>query len=81
MKCGFWQFIREKDGWFPIKIEALPEGSVVYPHVPVFQITAEGEYASLVTYLETVLLMAWVCRNTPRCSLAARATMPLFLHP
>ncbi|KAJ2381157.1 hypothetical protein GGI05_006074 [Coemansia sp. RSA 2603] len=55
----FLKFIKEKNGYFPVRIEALPEGSVVYPHTPVIQITAEQEYAPLVTYLETVLLMSW----------------------
>ena len=30
----FLKFIRENKGYFPVKIESLPEGSVVYPHVP-----------------------------------------------
>ncbi|EPZ35642.1 AMP-binding domain-containing protein [Rozella allomycis CSF55] len=55
----FLKFIKEKDGYFPVKIEALPEGTVVYPHVPVFVITAEKEYSRLVTYLETILTMVW----------------------
>ncbi|KAJ1723661.1 hypothetical protein LPJ61_005804, partial [Coemansia biformis] len=55
----FLQFIREHGGYFPVRIETLPEGSVVYPHTPVMQISAEREYAPLVTYLETVLLMTW----------------------
>eukprot|EP00158_Paraphelidium_tribonemae_P004455 Partr_v1_DN26764_c0_g1_i4_m8754 putative nicotinamide len=55
----FLKFIRENDGYFPVKIEACPEGSVVYPHVPIYQITAEGEYSALVTYLESLLTMIW----------------------
>ncbi|KAJ2450561.1 hypothetical protein EV183_004201 [Coemansia sp. RSA 2336] len=55
----FLKFIRENQGYFPVRIEALDEGSVVYPHTPVMQITAQDEYAGLVTYLETVLLMTW----------------------
>ncbi|KAJ2724076.1 hypothetical protein GGI07_002197 [Coemansia sp. Benny D115] len=55
----FLKFIAEHNGYFPVRIEAMPEGSVVYPHTPVLQITAQSEYASLVTYLETVLLMTW----------------------
>ncbi|KAJ2806403.1 hypothetical protein H4R21_000879 [Coemansia helicoidea] len=58
-KALFQRFIREHNGYFPVRIEALAEGSVVYPHTPVAQITARGEYAPLVTYLETVLLMVW----------------------
>jgi len=25
-------------GWFPIKVEALPEGTCVHAHVPVYQV-------------------------------------------
>ncbi|KAI9362093.1 nicotinate phosphoribosyltransferase family-domain-containing protein [Zopfochytrium polystomum] len=55
----FEDFIQHNDGHFPVKIESLPEGSVIWPHVPVFQITAEGKYSRLVTYLETILTMVW----------------------
>ncbi|KAJ2369876.1 hypothetical protein H4S01_000730 [Coemansia sp. RSA 2610] len=55
----FRKFVRENGGYFPVRIAAVAEGSVVYPHTPVIQITARGEYAGLVTYLETVLLMTW----------------------
>jgi nicotinic acid phosphoribosyltransferase len=55
----FLKFIKENNGYFPVTIKAIPDGSVIYPHVPVFQITAEGEYARLVTYLETILTMVW----------------------
>jgi nicotinic acid phosphoribosyltransferase len=53
------KFIEENDGWFPVRIEALPEGTVCYPHVPVYQITAINEYSSLCTWLETLLTMVW----------------------
>jgi nicotinic acid phosphoribosyltransferase len=56
----FIKFVRENNGYFPVRIEALPEGSVIYPHVPVFQIQAQEEYATLATYLETLLTMIWV---------------------
>ncbi|KAJ3024357.1 hypothetical protein HKX48_000033 [Thoreauomyces humboldtii] len=55
----FLKFIRENNGFFPVLIQALPEGTVIYPHVPVYQITASNEYAHLVTYLETILTMIW----------------------
>jgi nicotinic acid phosphoribosyltransferase len=65
----FEKFIRENDGYFPgiffcinlhvVKIEALPEGSVVHVHTPVYQITAQGEYTLLVTFLETLLTQVW----------------------
>ena len=46
-------------GHFPVKIEALPEGSVVLPHTPIFFITAEGDYSHFCTFLETILTMVW----------------------
>lgn len=55
----FIKFIKENDGYFPIKLQSLPEGSIIYPHVPVYQIIAENEYSRLVTYLETILTMVW----------------------
>jgi len=55
----FMKFVKENNGYFPVKIEALPDGTVCYPHVPVYQITAEQEYARLVTFLETTLTMVW----------------------
>eukprot|EP00698_Gefionella_okellyi_P019561 TRINITY_DN6007_c0_g1_i1.p2 TRINITY_DN6007_c0_g1~~TRINITY_DN6007_c0_g1_i1.p2 ORF type:complete len:516 (+),score=106.80 TRINITY_DN6007_c0_g1_i1:34-1548(+) len=55
----FSKFVKENNGYFPVKIEAIQDGSVIYPHVPVYQITAEKEYSRLVTFLETVLTMVW----------------------
>lgn len=52
--------ITERGGWFPIRIWALPEASVVYPHVPVYVLEAEGEaWSGLVTFLESLLTMVW----------------------
>ncbi|GAB4816246.1 hypothetical protein N2152v2_003292 [Parachlorella kessleri] len=53
------KFITENNGYMPVKLEALPEGTCVHAHVPVYQVTAEGEYASLCTFLETLLTMVW----------------------
>jgi nicotinic acid phosphoribosyltransferase len=53
------QFVEENEGYFPVVIEALPEGSVAYIHTPVFVISAEDQYSRLVTFLETILTMVW----------------------
>jgi len=73
-KAEFTKIVTECDGWFPVKIEAMPDGCVIYPHIPVYQITAEGQYSRLVTWLETVMTMVWYpttvatlsrrCKNT-----------------
>mmetsp|Transcript_22958 Transcript_22958/g.53595 ORF Transcript_22958/g.53595 Transcript_22958/m.53595 type:complete len:583 (-) Transcript_22958:382-2130(-) len=55
----FLKFIRENQGYIPVKLEALPEGTVSYIHTPVFQITAVKEYSRLCTFLETILTMVW----------------------
>lgn len=55
----FEKIVKENKGYFPVKIEALPEGSVVNVHVPVYQITAEKEWTPLCTFLETLLTMVW----------------------
>jgi len=55
----FLKFIDENNGYFPIKVEALLEGTVANAHVPVFQITAEQEYAKLCTFFETILTQVW----------------------
>ncbi|CAG8637687.1 1130_t:CDS:10, partial [Ambispora gerdemannii] len=66
------KFIKENDGYFPVKIEALLEGTVVHAHTPVFQITAEGEYSPLLTYLETLLLLVWYPSTVATFSRRAR---------
>ncbi|KAJ3092991.1 hypothetical protein HK102_013265 [Quaeritorhiza haematococci] len=68
----FLKFIRENDGYFPVKIEALSEGTVVHPHTPVYVITAEKEYARLVTYLETLLTHVWYPSTVATLSRRAR---------
>jgi nicotinic acid phosphoribosyltransferase len=55
----FRRFVRENKGYFPVKMQALREGTVAHIHVPVYQITAEGVYSRLVTFLETVLTHVW----------------------
>lgn len=58
-KKMFLKIINNNNGYLPVTIHALPEGSVVYPHTPVFIITAEKEYSRFCTYLETILTMIW----------------------
>lgn len=55
----FSRIVTENDGYFPVKIQALPEGSAIHAHVPVYQITSEGDFSPLCTFLETLLTMTW----------------------
>ncbi|ORX70899.1 nicotinamide phosphoribosyltransferase [Linderina pennispora] len=74
-KALFDKFVGENGGYFPVTIEALAEGSVVYPHVPVYQITAKEPYTPLITYLETVLLMTWYPTTVATLSRRTRTTI------
>lgn len=55
----FLDMIKENNGYFPVKVQALQDGSVVYPHVPIYQITAEGKYAGLITFIEGFFSHIW----------------------
>lgn len=55
----FEKFVKENNGYLPVKLEALPEGTVVHAGCPVFQITAEAPYSHLCTFMETLLTHVW----------------------
>lgn len=55
----FLKFVRENNGYFPVTIESLPEGTVATPHTPVYQIYTSYGYSRLVTFLETILTHVW----------------------
>jgi len=61
----FLKFVNENDGWFPCKIEALPEGTVANVRVPVYQISTEGVYSPLCTffgnYFDTNMVSYYCC--------------------
>lgn len=68
----FRKFVRENKGYFPVKIQCLRDGTVAHIHVPLYQITAEGEYSRLVTYLETVLTHVWYTSTVATLSRKSR---------
>eukprot|EP01127_Copromyxa_protea_P005759 TRINITY_DN1561_c0_g1_i1.p1 TRINITY_DN1561_c0_g1~~TRINITY_DN1561_c0_g1_i1.p1 ORF type:complete len:484 (+),score=117.60 TRINITY_DN1561_c0_g1_i1:146-1597(+) len=55
----FTKMVKENNGYFPVKLQCLPEGTCANIHVPVYIITAEGEWSRLVTFLETLLTHIW----------------------
>ncbi|KAF6250455.1 Quinolinate phosphoribosyl transferase [Scenedesmus sp. NREL 46B-D3] len=68
----YMKFVVENNGYFPVKIQALQDGTCVNAHVPVYQITAEDEYAPLCTFLETLLTMLWYPTTVATLSRRAR---------
>ena len=56
---GWMKIVDRHGGYLPIKIEALPEGTIIDSHKAVAQITnTDDDCAWLVSYLETALLRA-----------------------
>jgi nicotinamide phosphoribosyltransferase len=49
--------VDEFDGWLPIKIQALPEGTIVAPGVPVVQVSSD-KMPGIVADIETSILRA-----------------------
>lgn len=71
----FLKFVEENNGYFPVKLQALPEGTCAHIHVPVYQITAEKEYTLLLTYFETLLTQVWYPTTVATLSRRAKDTI------
>lgn len=54
----FRKFIAENDGYFPVRVRSLRDGQAVLARTPMFVFEADGEYARLVTWLETLALQS-----------------------
>lgn len=58
-RTGWERMLEKHKGRLPIRIQALPEGTVTSPGIPLVQITnTDPEFPWLVSYLETSLLRA-----------------------
>lgn len=75
----FLKAVKENDGYLPVKLQSLREGSVVYKHTPVYQLTAgegtrfnDAELSRLVTFLETILTQVWYPSNVATLSRQTR---------
>ena len=55
----FERMLTEHNGYFPVRVQALLDGTVVHARTPIYQITAAGDYAHLCTFLETLLTHVW----------------------
>jgi nicotinamide phosphoribosyltransferase len=52
--------VDENDGYLPLLVEAMPEGSVVYPGEPVLRVRAtKPGFGPLVPWFESTLLQVW----------------------
>lgn len=51
----FRSALQEHNGYFPVRVRALRDGTVIYKRTPQVVLEAEGKYARLVTWLESVM--------------------------
>ena len=57
---GWWSLFRKHGGRLPLKIQALPEGSVVNNHTPlVTVVNTDSEFPWLTNWAESLLLKIW----------------------
>lgn len=68
----FQRIVSDHNGYFPITIEALPEGTCTNVHVPPYQITARGDFAPLCLFFETLLTQIWYPSTVATLSRRAR---------
>jgi nicotinic acid phosphoribosyltransferase len=68
----FQRIVRENKGYFPIRVQALKEGTCTHVRVPVYQITAQGDFAPLCLFFETLLTQIWYPSTVATLSRRAR---------
>lgn len=59
-EAGFRDIVDRLDGKLPVRIKAVPEGSLIPEHLPMFTLESTDEQSFwLPSYLETMLLRVW----------------------
>lgn len=57
---AMWRsIVDDYGGYMPLKIEAMPEGSVIYPGEPFLTVSAPDGFGALVPWFESTLLHVW----------------------
>ena len=80
-KLGWSEILEKHNGYLPIEIQAIAEGSVVNKSIPLVQIiNTDPHFPWLVTYLETALLRAiWYPSSVATISREAKKIILRFL--
>jgi nicotinic acid phosphoribosyltransferase len=77
----FVSFIKENNGYFPVEVYALPDGSAILPRTPQLIIRASGKYARLVTWLETMAVeMIWYASTVATLSAKIKRKITAAFH-
>ncbi len=80
-RSGWERIVTRHDGYLPVEIEAVPEGTVLPTHVPLVQLRNTDPDAFWVpSYLETALLRAvWYPSTVASLSFACRKVLRAYL--
>jgi len=78
---GWRRIVNEHSGYLPLKIEALPEGSITRPGIPLVQVTnTDPKCWWLTTFIETALLRAiWYPTTVATLSRECKVVIDSFL--
>jgi len=80
-ETGWIHILRKHKGYMPVRIKAVPEGSVVPTHMPLFTVESTcSECAWIVNYLETLLVRAWYPITVATLSWHAKKSILEFLY-
>lgn len=77
-----WEYVLEKhNGFMPIEIQALPEGTVTDHGIPLVQVTSNDRtYPGLISVIETSLLRAiWYPTSVASLSYAIKQNMKMYI--
>lgn len=55
----FLKFVRQHNGYFPVKIQTLPEGTCVHVHTPVYQVGRDD--TCLAAWMHGVCVCVCMC--------------------
>ena len=79
-ETGFLRIVDRYDGYWPLRIRALPEGSLVPAGVPMVTVeSTDPELAWVVSFVETMLLQLWYPVTVATTSWAVRQVIGSYL--
>ncbi|WP_018228498.1 nicotinate phosphoribosyltransferase [Methyloversatilis universalis] len=80
-EAGFLSIVDRYDGYWPLRIRALPEGSLVPAGVPMVTVeSTDPELAWVVSFVETMLLQLWYPVTVATTSWAVRQIIGNYLE-
>ncbi len=78
---GFEYIVREHGGFFPLKIRALPEGTIVAPHIPMVTIEClDPKVYWCASWIEALMLQLWYPTTVATLSWHCKEVIRQFLE-